>query len=106
MVCDFCSCPTVYAASSDNMIRGFNATTKELRNIYVGHKIGVTCLEICNNILYSASADTTAIAWDLAKCRWVDFQAALSCMEALLNLCIWKLRKSTVGLKYMANRSG
>ncbi|KAK8754014.1 hypothetical protein OTU49_007931, partial [Cherax quadricarinatus] len=57
----------LYTGCSDNIIRAFDVTSKEMRAAYLGHKIGVNCLMACRNKLYSGSNDTTIMVWDLAK---------------------------------------
>ncbi|XP_071524402.1 uncharacterized protein [Panulirus ornatus] len=78
----------LYTACSDNMIRAFDATTKELRCVYVGHKNSVNCLIMCGSRLYTGSTDTTLMVWHLAKRKSNVLPSTSQRVDSTAALCL------------------
>ncbi|XP_068862453.1 WD repeat-containing protein 86 isoform X4 [Aphelocoma coerulescens] len=57
--------PRVFTGSGDACARAFNSRSGVLQKIFRGHKFIINCIQIHNELLYTASHDGTLRIWDI-----------------------------------------
>ncbi|NWI61041.1 WDR86 protein, partial [Calyptomena viridis] len=60
-----CGCVAVFTGSGDACARAFNSKSGVLQKIFRGHKFIINCIQIHNELLYTASHDGTLRIWDI-----------------------------------------
>ncbi|XP_026575681.1 WD repeat-containing protein 86 [Pseudonaja textilis] len=66
---------SMFTGSGDTCARAFNTKTGILQRVFRGHKLVINCIQIHNELLYTASHDGTLRIWDIrqickrSKCR-------------------------------------
>lgn len=60
-----CGCVSVFTGSGDACARAFNSRSGVLQKIFRGHKFIINCIQIHNELLYTASHDGTLRIWDI-----------------------------------------
>ncbi|NXP35405.1 WDR86 protein, partial [Leiothrix lutea] len=60
-----CHSVSVFTGSGDACARAFNSRSGVLQKIFRGHKFIINCIQIHNELLYTASHDGTLRIWDI-----------------------------------------